>query len=224
MNPDEPSAPTTTIDGYNVVINWAAPSDNGSPITGFKVLIRQNNLVYTEELVNCDGSETSIITASKCSVPISVLIVTPYSLPWGANVFAKVIAYNIYGDSLTSEPGNEAIILTIPDSPVSLTETVSDRTDNTITFAWSEGATDGGAPVLDYTISFDQASNTYIELDSGVTAESYTAIGLTQGLTYKFKVEARNTYGFSTLSSEVSILCATVPSVPATPMTTNVLE
>jgi hypothetical protein len=153
-----------------------------------------------------------------------VLIATPYSLPWGSNVFAKVIAYNIYGDSLISEPGSEAIILTIPDAPLSLLETISLRTDNSITFTWSEGAADGGAPVLDYRISYDQASDTYIELDSGITAESYTTIGLTQSLTYKFKVEARNTYGFSVLSTEVSILCATVPSVLATPTTLNVLE
>jgi hypothetical protein len=112
-------------------------------------------------------------------VPISVLTVTPYSLPWGSNVHAKVIAYNIYGDSVISEPGNEAIILTVPDSPVSLVETVSERTDNSITFTWIEGATDGGAPVLDYTISYDQSSDTYIELDSGITSLSYTATGLT---------------------------------------------
>jgi hypothetical protein len=37
MSPEQPSAPTTTVDGSNVVIDWAAPSDNGSPITGFKV-------------------------------------------------------------------------------------------------------------------------------------------------------------------------------------------
>lgn len=84
-----------------------------------------------------------------------MLLASPYSLPYGSNVFAKVIAYNIYGDSLTSEPGSEAIILTVPDAPVTLTEITSDRTENTITFSWTAGAQDGGAPVLDYRVNYD---------------------------------------------------------------------
>jgi len=44
-----------------------------------------------------------------------VLTVSPYVLPWGSNVYAKVVAYNIYGDSTTSEPGFQAIILTVPE-------------------------------------------------------------------------------------------------------------
>jgi len=39
-NPEKPTAPTTTVSGPNVIIDWIAPYDNGSPITGYKVLIR----------------------------------------------------------------------------------------------------------------------------------------------------------------------------------------
>lgn len=106
---------------------------------------------------------------------------TPYSLPWGSNVYAKVTAYNIYGDSLVSEAGYEAIILTIPDAPVNLEETIEARTDNSITFTWSPGSADGGAPVLDYRINYDQASDSYIVLDEEITETSYTATQLTQG-------------------------------------------
>jgi len=36
--PSKPAAPTTSISGTNVVVNWAAPSSNGgSAITGYKV-------------------------------------------------------------------------------------------------------------------------------------------------------------------------------------------
>jgi hypothetical protein len=47
---------------------------------------------------------------------------------------------------------------------------------------------------------------------------------LTQSQIYKFKVEARNTFGYSELSTEKVILCATVPVTPNTPTTTNALE
>jgi hypothetical protein len=76
-------------------------------------------------------------------------------LQWGSNIYAKVIAYNLYGDSLLSEAGNEAIILTIPDAPINLAETVSARTENSITFTWEAGSADGGAPLLDYRINYD---------------------------------------------------------------------
>jgi len=36
-----------------------------------------------------------------------------------------------------------------------LQEVVSMRTDNSITFVWQAGVKDGGAPVLDYRISYD---------------------------------------------------------------------
>jgi hypothetical protein len=95
-------------------------------------------------------------------------------------VFAKVVAYNIYGDSETSDPGSEAIILTIPDAPVSLTETVSARTENTITFSWNDGAQEGGAPILDYRINLE-VSGSYTVLESNVLETSFTATGLTAG-------------------------------------------
>lgn len=42
------------------------------------------------------------------------------------------------------------------------------------------------------------------------------------GTIYKFKVEARNEFGYSEHSEEVSILCATHPEKPAAPTTTVV--
>ncbi len=158
-----------------------------------------------------------ILSATKCSVPIVTLRSTPFSLPWGSNVFVKVIASNLYGDSVESEEGSQAIILTNPDAPRYLLENLSARSSNSITFSWTQGVANGGANVLDYRISFDQALGIYIVRASEITATSYTATGLTAGLTYKFKVESRNSFGYSDLSSEISIICATLPSIPATP-------
>jgi hypothetical protein len=63
-NPAQPAAPTTQVSGLNVVIDWTAPNDNGSPITSYKVFIRQSNLIYTEELANCNGSLADVMTAT----------------------------------------------------------------------------------------------------------------------------------------------------------------
>lgn len=39
------------------------------------------------------------------------------------------------------------------------------------------------------------------------------------GTVYSFRVEARNSYGYSAFSAEVSVLAAAVPSTPSPPST-----
>jgi hypothetical protein len=134
-------------------------------------------------------------------------------------VFAKVVAYNSYGFSPQSSIGNGAIILTNPDAPVSLAENQQARTASSITFTWSAGAKTGGSPIIDYRISYDNALASWSYLQSGVGTLTFTATGLTPGLTYAFKVEARNSFGYSALSDPVQILCATIPSTPSAPTT-----
>lgn len=83
-------------------------------------------------------------------MPISVLIASPYLLPWGSNIKATVIAYNGNGNSLPSEIGSGAVILTSPDPPTNLVETVAARTRSTITFTWTPPVFVGGSNVIDY--------------------------------------------------------------------------
>lgn len=63
-------------------------------------------------------------------------------------------------------------------------------------------------------VQYDQSTGNYVDLATGLTATSYTAINLIGGNTYKFKVRARNSVGYSVSSSEVSILCARAPDAP----------
>jgi hypothetical protein len=65
MIPTAPSAPTITNDETTVIINWIAPSNNGASITSYKVLIRESDdVTFTEDSVNCDGSDATIISAT----------------------------------------------------------------------------------------------------------------------------------------------------------------
>lgn len=54
---------------------------------------------------------------------------------------------------------------------------------------------------------------------SGLSTLSYSASSLTTGEVYQFRVEARNAYGFSAFSTEVSVLAASPPSTPIAPTT-----
>lgn len=62
----------------------------------------------------------------------------------------------------------------------------------------------GGVPVLDYDIYYDQATSSWTLLDEAITTKFYqTTITLNPGVTYSFKVTARNTVGDSLYSAEI---------------------
>lgn len=75
----------------DVVIDWTAPLSNGTPITGYNIYIKQSDLVFSEELIDCDGSNSDIISSTQCTVPLSSLITSPYSLALGNDIFARLI-------------------------------------------------------------------------------------------------------------------------------------
>ena len=52
------------------------------------------------------------------------------------------------------------------------------------------------------------------------TSTNKQITGLTYGKIYDFKIEARNEYGFSSYSETLSLLCATIPAVPTSVITT----
>jgi hypothetical protein len=77
----------------------------------------------------------------------------PYSLQFGDSVIAKVIATNSKGSSTESSTGSGATIITVPDAPISLLEDTSQRTISDLGITWSDGASDGGSPIIDYRVS-----------------------------------------------------------------------
>lgn len=160
-------------------------------------------------------------TLVTCTVPALVLRVEPYSLPWGSSIYAKVIAINLYGDSLISNEGNGAVIITKPDPPINLAEEYALRTKSTLGLVWDEAPFIGGTPVLDYQISIAEQGQSFTILASNLVDPNYTAIDLTFGLFYEFKVQSRNEYGYSDDSDTLTLLCAFKPDPPLIITTTN---
>lgn len=222
--PDKPVVSRTVVTGSTVTIEWAAPNNRGSVITSYTITIRQSdNVTFTETLTDCDGRNTAIVSSTSCQVPIAKLRTAPYNLPWGASIFAKVVATNFYGSSAVSDPVNGAIILTIPDAPKGIIENYSLKSGTTISLAWINGDKDGGAPVTSYNIRYNSdGSSVYAPLVAGLLVKSYTASNLTPGVTYNFVVTSTNVFGTSLDSSVFSSLCAWVPFKPDPP-TTNVI-
>lgn len=107
--------------------------------------------------------------ARSCNVPISTLIVAPFNLLWGVDVYATVTAVNVYGSSLVSPAGNGAKILREPDAPVNLANDPSITSGSQIGLTWAQGIENGGTPVIDFTIAYKFGANEYTILASKVT-------------------------------------------------------
>jgi hypothetical protein len=133
----------------------------------------------------------------------------PFSLQLGDSVYATVSATNVYGESSVSSAGNGALILQVPSAPTDLAYTPSETDAYQIGITWSDGSSTGGSPILDYRVSSDQSNGVYSVLASGVTNKYFiTQASLTAGATYRFKVEARNSVGYSLPSAEFAVLAA----------------
>lgn len=90
--PDEPEPPVTSVNGYNIKIAWNEPNDQGSPILGYRVEIRNaDEITWTQDLLSCTVENyPEILDTTSCEVPITRLIEYPYYLPWGSHVWARV--------------------------------------------------------------------------------------------------------------------------------------
>ena len=95
-------------------------------------------------------------------MPLSEFTSAPYNLILGQPVNIKVSATNNYGDSDLSTVGNCALIQLIPLAPVSVTNNATATSATQIGFYWSDGASNGGTAIIDYTIFWDQASNNFV--------------------------------------------------------------
>lgn len=86
--------------------------------------------------------------------------------------------------------------------------------DTVIRFTWTEGLSNGGVAVIDYSVYYDQGISNFVVLDSAVTATEYVFNTVTAGVTYVFKITARNTVGSSLDSDLLTVLAAKVPDSP----------
>lgn len=113
------------------------------------------------------------------------------------------------GFSPTSEP-LYVLAAQIPDAPTHLSNiafiTMADR----VGLAWLPPQFDGGSEIFDYAVWYDNGTDgaEWFEIESGLTTTMYTVMNLVQGTVYKFKVVARNDYGYGAYSDILTELAA----------------
>jgi hypothetical protein len=118
--PDVPTLVASTIENANADLTWSAPYNGGTPITAYTIQIRNSDgVTYSQDLANCDGTDSTIVADAMCSVPTAVLLASPFNLEYGDDVYYKVLATNVIGSSLYSAVGNSGTLFTVPGAPLS---------------------------------------------------------------------------------------------------------
>ena len=152
--PAVPISVLTANDGQNLKITWQQSATNGSPITEYRVYIKESgSTAFTIESTDCDGTNSKVISEKSCNIKLRTLLASPFNLEIGDSIIAKVTASNDYGVSAQSIAGNGAIYTTLPDAPRNIAEDSTKNTNTDLGLTWSEGASNGGLQVLDYKIS-----------------------------------------------------------------------
>ena len=137
----------------------------------------------------------------------------------GATFSFKVRAINVLGTSADS-PSYSVIAATTPDPPNTFVRDSAQTTKSQVAFNWQPPPSDGGTPVIDYTIEFDNGLATFIPAASGIANTNHIQTGLSEGTQYTFRVKARNAVGYSEWSTPFEITAATVPDSVAAPTAT----
>jgi len=167
-SPTAPSAPTgvsAMAGASSAVVSFAAPSANGSPITGYTVTSNPGNL-----------------SATGTSSPITVSGLTN-----GTAYTFTVTATNAVGTSAASTPSSAVTPSTTPSAPTSVVATAGDASASV---AFGAPASNGGAAITSYTVAASPGTAT-----ATGTASPITVSGLANGTSYTFTVTATNAAG-----------------------------
>jgi predicted phage tail protein len=163
-------------------VSWTAPPDGGSSITGYVVVA----------YVGFASVRTSIVMSAATTRTI-------VGLTNGTTYRFRVRAINSVGVGDPSKASNAITprAPTVPDSPTVGTAAAGDRQ---ATVEWTAPSSDGGATIAAYLVTPYVG---YWPLPAQVfssASRSGTVSGLTNGVTYRFRVQAVNAVGNSAYS------------------------
>ncbi len=195
---EAPGAPTGveanggSIGGEAAEIKWTAPANTGgSAITEYTVTASPEGLTCTTS------------GATHCTIA---------GLTNGQSYTFTVTATTAHGTSSASSSSNSTRVVGAPSAPVEVSATGASGSGDQASVTWEAPASDGGAEILSYTVTPYIGATAQTPVTAGPTARSVTVTGLTNGVSYTFKVTATNIQGVGPASSASS---ATTISVTA---------
>jgi hypothetical protein len=131
--PEKPTglqAQAGTLSYTSLTIEWTAPSNGGSPITGYKIEHKQSGVTSSKTV--------SASTTSQAYTGLTHSTAQDFT----------VQAVNANGDSAGASVTLTTLTPTAPGTPQTLTRSATTRT--TITLSWTAPTSNGGSPITSY--------------------------------------------------------------------------
>ncbi|MEI8269909.1 MAG: fibronectin type III domain-containing protein, partial [bacterium] len=195
-NPSVPSAPLSLSASSDLntssLLSWTIPlNDGGSTVTDYLVeyKLASEPTVWTVFNDGVSNGTTATVTG----------------LTNGQAYNFRVSAINTIGTGAASSTATSTPNLSAPSAPLSLLALNYENTKSTLT--WSTPASNGGGVISDYIIQYKLTSEptTWTTFNDGVSTITTTiVIGLTNDLSYDFRVSAVNEGGAGSPSTTKS--------------------
>ncbi|TLZ66884.1 MAG: hypothetical protein E6K12_05390 [Methanobacteriota archaeon] len=198
--PDAPLGLVATAGDGLIALAWSPPgSDGGSPITNYNIYRSTSS-----------GGESFLTQVGV------VFVYSDLGLANGQAYFYEVTAVNGVGEG---PPSNEASATpsapaTVPSAPRNLQATPGNAQ---VTLNWQAPASDGGSPILLYTIYRGESSGGESLLITVPLVTTYTDLAVSNGVTYYYQVSATNAIGEGPRSNEDSATPSSPPTTPGAP-------
>lgn len=170
-----------------VFLSWLEPSDNGSPIFSYKVLVNEKGSTTFTTFPNL-GDATKV---------------TIGTLKNGVTYDFKVIAINSVGESNPSKP-----VTATPNNrvPISINNLKATAGDGKATLTWSVTSSELDT-ITGYRVrEYKSGSSSFVTHDILGKATSVTIDSLTNGISYGFRIVAVNAQGIGPDSNLVQVI------------------
>jgi Fibronectin type III domain len=197
--PSAPRSPTATPRNTIVKLTWLAPSSNGGAAV---------NTYRVQRATSAKGPWKTIAKPT-------VRRYRAGGLSNGKGYYFRIAAHNRAGWSPASKVV-KAVPRTVPTAPRSPVATPG---NGTVKVTWQAPSSNGGAAINKYLVQRAIGAGAWKNV-AYPTTRSYTAIGLTNGTRYYFRVRAHNAAGWSPYSAVVNAVPWTVPTAPQSPAAT----
>jgi titin len=204
-------------------ISWGAAVGNGASVTSYAVTPYVGAAAETATTFVC-GTGVGEIDCGAAPVTATV-----NGLNNGTSYTFTVTATNKAGTGTASSPSNSVIPATAPAPP---TAVAAEGGNETATITFSAPSSNGGAPVLSYTVTpyigttaeppttFDCNPGDF-QIDCGAVPISATVPSLQNGTTYTFTVAATNDAATSVSSPASNSVLVGAPGAPPTAPTAS---
>ena len=237
-NPDVPgNLDANPVDESSIRIEWDAPEDHGSPITGYE--LQQWDFSGTGEwdtpnLLGDDYTATEFFHTGLTAGVTYVYRIRAVSDTDSDNTIAdEEPASDWSADDDDMEDGVSATThADVPEAPVITNTTIpdSDDTASSLTVSWTEVpvADTGGSDVTGYQVYKWDGSSWVHEADRAADADSYEDTGLAAGTKHYYIVRATNDQGAGKWSEVISgttdSAAPDAPVLTATARGTNAIQ